>query len=231
MIRTLILIPFSVSPEKAHAVNFSGDELYFTGNEDRVITWSPEQLVPDLLPADSVKVDISIYTQKYIRSDGSFEWEMHHELVNNVDNDGEEVVNLPLVEISCRYPVYLGREFSAGFGICPIVFRVSVSASSSSVLPSSIGLWSGVAFIESSSIRNKELTFRKQCLAWADAEKANTARLRQLRSCPPNQLVASFDIELEREDRFSILSSTTYEEQYMNYFHPDTIDVCYRQNS
>ena len=84
-------------------------------------------------------------------------------------------------------------------------------------------------FLQSGSSKSSNL--RKQCEEWSDSEKgSSTPRLTQLRPCPPNQLVANFDVELEEESRTTIIGSTNdYEEKYMEYFHPN-IKVCYRQN-
>lgn len=184
--------------------------------------------MPEQLANNAITVDISIYIQQYTR-DQLFEWKLHKLLIQNTSNDGQEMVTIPSSSVSCNYPRQLANV--KGLSVCPAAIKVSLRGSSLS-LPSSIGLWSGIAFLTSSFTTVKEL--RSQCDAWSSNEVSTTsARLRQLRPCPPNKLVANFDVELEMESRSSSMNpDSDYEKEYMKYFHLSipSIDVCYRQN-
>ena len=212
-----------VTPEKAHAVDISSEGLYLSGGDVVTISWDPEQLVPSQISMEDINVDISIYRQRFNPTTEEFQWIRFNDLASSTVNDGEEVVVIPSSRLTCLH------RYRGVFNICPIAIRVSVSDTGPSYLSSSIASWSGVLFYESGRLSEKEQTFRDQCIAWSEIELSVSPALRQLRACPPNPLVASFDIELEREDRSSILSLTSYEKQYMNYFHPG-VDICYRQS-
>ena len=217
----ICLFDIIVSPERAHSVRFSGQEIILTPNTMLSIKWSPEQLVPESLLSTDITVDISLYIQQY--SEGEFIWKMHSSLKRNSPNDGEEMVTVPSSKLSCDYPIRSVKPFE----VCPVSIKVSVSKNSN--LPTSIGIWTGIAFLKSGFIKGKAL--RQQCKQWSDSERMSTAPLlRTLSPCPPNQLIANFDIEYEREDRSSIYhTSNDYEETYMRFFHSD-ITVSYRKN-
>ena len=214
------MIPL-VSPEKAHAVHFSGEGLLLTSNEQREITWLPEHLVPVEFTDIAITVDIRLYVQQYNIKEGDFEWKMHESILQDVPNDGQEMITIPRSRVSCNHH---RRDIGISFQICPVAIRVSISKKSLSP----IGIWSGIAFLESSSSNVK--TLGNQCNRWTEAEASSFSSLRRLQSCPPTRLVANFDVELELEDRVSITNpDSKYAEQYMDYFHPGA-EVCYRQN-
>ena len=184
------------------------------------IEWSPEQLVPESLLSTDITVDISLYIQQY--SEGEFIWKMHSSLKRNSPNDGKEMVTVPSRKLSCDYPIRSVKPFA----VCPVSIKVSVSKNSN--LPTSIGIWTGIAFLKSDLANGKIL--RQQCKVWSASERMSTApRLRTLSPCPPNQLIANIDNEYEKEDRSSIYhTSDDYEETYMHFFHSDNT-VCYRK--
>lgn len=218
----------TVSPEKAHAVSFSEDDngLLFTATQERKITWSPDLVLPDQRIGSAVSVDIELYRQEHTRNAGSstFTWRLIKTVAENTPNDGEETITIPSAEVNCNSFI---TALKKGFTVCPVAIKISVSAAA--VLPSSIGIWSGIAFLRSVSV--KGLSLRSHCDVWASNEVSISPLLRRLQPCPPNQLVADFDVELEREDRSSMMdTSKNYEQGYMEYFHPN-INVCYRQNA
>ena len=215
-----------MSPERAHSVSISDHEdgLLLAGSQDRTITWSSDLILPDDRAGEAVLVDISLYAQVHTRSGGNpmFTWKQLAVLAEGTSNDGEETVTIPSIGVSCS----LFLPTLKAFNICPVAIKVSVSESTG--LPTSIGVWTGIVFIRSSF--RKGASLREQCTTWSNDAVTTSPTLRALQPCPPNQLVANFDIELEREDRSSMThDSSNYEEKYMEYFHP-TIDVCYRQN-
>ena len=143
-------------------------------------------------------------------------------LKTKTENDGEEkvVVDLKGLTISCRY-----TASKDSFSICPVSFKISITANQ--YLPSGISIWSGIAFIQQNNVDVGKL--REQCGKWKKTTHI-TALLHTLNRCPPNQLVANFDLFYQREDRASIInSSRVYHNMFMNFFHPG-IKQCYRQS-
>lgn len=214
-----------VSPERAHSVSISDHEdgLLLAKSQERTITWSPDLVLPDNRVGGAISVDISLYEQKHTRigQNPIFTWKLLKVLVEGTPNDGEETVTIPSLKASCSPFLPTVKVFS----ICPVAIKVSVS---NSVLPTSIGIWTGIAFFRSSFAKGSDL--RQQCELWSTDPSTISSTLDRLQPCPPNKLVANFDNELEREDRSSMTyGSSNYEEKYMEYFHP-SIDVCYRQN-
>ena len=144
-------------------------------------------------------------------------------LKTETENDGEEnvVVDLKRFTTSCPY-----TASQDSFSICPVLFKVSISANQ--YLPSAISIWTGIAFIQQNDVIVKEL--REQCEKWKKTTTHISAHLHILNRCPPNQLVANFDLFYQREDRTSIItSSRVYHNMFMSFFHPE-IKQCYRQS-
>ena len=55
---------YLVSPERAHSVGFSEQEIFLSSDTMLSIEWSPEQLVPESLLSTDITVDISLYIQQ-----------------------------------------------------------------------------------------------------------------------------------------------------------------------
>ena len=219
----LLIIIILVSPERAHAASFSGQDLLLTFNTLFSVKWSPNQVAPELLLSTDTTVDISLYIQRYSfsRSGRRFTWEEINKLKKDTPNDGEETVTIPHnIKVSCEYPIASIESFP----VCPVAIKISISKSS--YLPKSTGIWTGVAFLRSSYVKGSNM--RKGCISWSDNEKSTATRLSTLSPCPPNQVVAFFDIAFEREDRSSVYQPNGYEETYMEFFHPNIKD-CYRR--
>ena len=203
----------TVSPERAHSVTFSSQSLLLVQETDILVTWPTDQFIPEISTIND-EVIISIYIQDQET------WKLHAILVENTPNDGEEMINIPSKNFFCRYPVTITR---GGFSVCPVALKISLRQDPEP--PNTIGVWSGVAFLNS----RKEI-FQAECDSWLLVQQSNSASLRSIASCPPNQLVANFDIKYEREDRSSVVTlSKDYEEKFTSYFHPN-VGVCYRQN-
>ena len=186
--------------------------------------WSPESLVPNTL-VNNVTVDISLqllYYNKHIfpRVFNVFQVES---LMTKTENDGEEkvAVNFETISVACPYTVS-----GISLSICPVLFKISISANQ--YLPSGISIWTGVAFVQQNGKNVAKL--REQCGMWKDTTAHISAHLHRLNHCPPNQLVANFDLFYQREDRTSIItSSSIYHNMSMRFFHPG-IKQCYRQS-
>ena len=142
-------------------------------------------------------------------------------LKTNTENDGEEKVFVDLNRLATTCPYTVSQD---SFSICPVLFKISISANQ--YLPSGISIWTGVAFIQ----QNNVYVMREQCGMWKDTTTHISAHLHRLNRCPPNQLVANFDLFYQREDRTSIItSSRVYHNMFMSFFHPG-IKQCYRQS-
>ncbi len=179
---------------------------------DILVTWPTDQFIPEISNSND-DVSISIYRQNQET------WKLHAILVENTQNDGEEMINIPSKLFFCPYPVTIRR---GGVTVCPVALKISLRQDPEPL--NTIGVWSAVAFLNSRDIKQEE------CDDWFLAQQSNIASLRSIASCPPNQLVANFDIKYEREDRSSVVTfSKDYEEKFMSYFHPN-VGVCYRQN-
>ncbi len=203
----------TVSPERAHSVTFSSQSLLLVQETDILVTWPTDQFNPEISTIND-EVSISIYIQDQET------WKLDAILVENTPNDGEEMINIPSKHFYCRYPVTITR---GAFTVCPVALKISLRQDPEPL--NTIGVWSGVAFLNS----RKDI-FQPDCDDWFSVQQSNIASLRSIASCPPNQLVANFDIKYEREDRSSVVTfSKDYEEKFMGYFHPN-VGVCYRQN-
>ena len=144
-------------------------------------------------------------------------------LMTNTENDGEAIVtvNFETFLVACPYTVS-----GISFSICPVLFKISISPNQ--YLPSGISIWTGVAFVQQNGVNVTKL--REQCGMWKDTTTHISAHLHRLKHCPPNQLVANFDLSYQREDRTSIItSSRVYHNMFMSFFHPG-IKQCYRQS-
>lgn len=153
-----VLPAIIVSIERAHAASFFDNGLLFTSLQVRTISWSPDLVLPDQRAGDSVYVDISLYGQEHVRSSGdsTFTWKLLAVLVTDTPNDGEETVTIPSgTEASCNLFIPTLKKFN----ICPIAIKVSVCAST--LLPTSIGIWTGIAFLQSGFVKGTDL--RQQC--------------------------------------------------------------------
>ena len=190
-----------------------------TQGEEITFRWSPESLVPNIF-VNNVTVDISLQLLFYTNF-----FNIHGvvSLKKNTANDGEEkvVVDFKGFTTSCPYTV---SQYS--FSICPVSFKISISANQ--YLPSGIGIWTGIAFIQQNSVDVEKM--RTECGQWKKSTTHISAHLHTLNHCPPNQMVASFDLFYQREDRTSIItSSRVYHNMFMSFFHPE-IKQCYRQS-
>ena len=192
-------------------------------NDQINITWSPSALVPDgLLGPTTVKISYVLLNY----NGDHFEKDNEITLKENTENDGQESV-----VISSSSSFFLCNNYyeSNGFyTICPIHVMVSLS---SNELPSEISLWSGVFFVTNPDTSLSSLivgSIVNQCTNWYNNNQL-PAQLSRLPKCPPNVLIASFDVDFIRESSTSVLTTKDiYHNIFMRYFHPN-ISQCYRQ--
>ncbi len=174
---------------------------------------------------NNVTVDISLQILYYnnVILPQVFQLLQVESLMTKTENDGEQkvAVNFETFSVACPYTVP-----GISFSICPVLFKISISPSQ--YLPSDISIWTGIAFVQQNSVNDTKLS--KQCGMWKDTTTHISAHLDRLNHCPPNQLVANFDLSYQREDRTSIItSSRVYHTMFMRFFHPG-IKQCYRQS-
>ena len=194
-----------------------------TPGQSILLSWDPHSLVPNGLD-NNVTVDISFKVLDYDPSSGEFSFlPIPSTLVKNTTNDGEECI------IMNYQSSVLCRSFTdqyTFFSVCPIYMKISISPDQ--YLSSDISIWSGALFFKSSFSSFAE-SLPNQCQKWYGHTQP-IASLQQLPHCPPNELVASFDLNYMKEDMISsITSKMGYHEMFMEYFHPG-IHECYRQS-
>ena len=167
-------------------------------------------------------VDISAHLQYYNPDTYNFDMFQIALLEYNVPNDGEEKVKLP-EDLTAACPS-IGAGAETLFRICPILFKIAITEGQ--ILPSDIGTWSGVAFLNFSRSPNDTVA---ECEDWN--ENTNDAvRLRRLSSCPPSENIARSDSFYQIEDMTSLVTQKKeYHSLFMQYFHP-TVGNCYRQS-
>ncbi len=210
-----------VSPETSHSVTFTGgSELLFSKGENVVIKWQPEQLVSNELEN---KLDINIGTfLQYVPNVKPADLRNTYHFDRN---SGQENITLPTVIFQCD--IIDGVSSS----ICPIFFQVSIG-SQSQILGkeiSGISIWSGVSFLGDLKDNSK---INSQCDKWTStAENSGDVNLlNRLPPCPPTTLFAVWDVNYQRENMVSsVTSDSTYHQSFMNFFHPN-ITTCYRQS-
>ena len=228
---------YTVSPDKGHVVNIASSTLMFRSKAKVQVSWPPHQLISAAIPINSslLSVDISLYTQEYtLLSSGMWRAEWRHLAtpVTSIKNSiGKAEVALPPSDIKCTFPLTSG---SIQVGVCPIVVKVSVSKITQSkvslMLPSDIGIWSGIVFLQTERADSSRL--RAMCKKWGESEETlgqnGQTLLDKVLTCPPTQNLARFDPNFEEESYRSILSSTQYASQIMGFLHPN-IDICFVQ--
>ena len=230
-----------MSPERGHVVDIGSPSLMLHSGELITIRWSPEDIVPSFLTENisSLSFDITLSRQLYTRDKRNrwqVSWNKEYVLAQNISgDDGEAMVSIPSIKLVCRLP--LEKSGYVDVGLCPIAIKVHVSVSgeserqdSSFVLPNSVGVWSGVAFMESSDLVGMEL--QTVCEEWGKLENnsGNTGEnlLRNVVPCPPNEFLARIDPDYEEEILSSLFRSTNFSRQAMAFLHPG-IASCYHQ--
>ena len=220
-----MFILYAVSPELAVAVTFTADDmdLFLVGGEDISLRWSPESLVPYTFDHD-IAVDINLVLIFFIPPDKFMLIPLQMPIKTNTNNDGIENITIPrLFNRQCPY-TQSGRGYIF-LRVCAAFFKISISDGQD--LDSSISIWSGLAF----ALFENPDELSEQCDKWrTGVMHPSPALLGTLPPCPPQQLVANFDLSYQREDiNFVTTPSIEYHSLFMSYFHPE-IDVCYRQS-
>ena len=214
---------FLVSPEIGHAISVGGDGVtpVITPGQSLLLSWDPHSLVPNGLD-NKVTVDISFKVLNYDPSNGEFSFlPIQSTLAKNTANDGEESIILNYQSlVFCNS---FTDQFTF-FSVCPMYMKISISPDQ--YLSPDISIWSGALFFNDSFAGS----LPNQCQAWYGKTQPIIASLQQLPHCPPNELIASFDLNFMKEDMTSLVTSKMgYHEMFMEYFHPG-IHECYRQS-
>ncbi len=212
-------------------MNIDSSSLLFGPDEDIQLSWRPSDVIPGFYPQciSDISVDISIY-RLFPRdnSESPTNWQLLETILQDEPNSGSARFTLPFMgkSIRCNYP----PSYRLPMSICPVAIKISVSNSKSCELPSSLGIWTGTAFLRSG--RTSDNGLRLNCEAWSRVDSASFPQAfgSSLPACPPNQSLAIFDSDFERESRLSIMGPTTYDGQYMSLFH-EGVSVCYRQTT
>ena len=213
---------FLVSPEVGHAVSVEGEDItpVITPGQSVILRWNPLSLIPKGF-INNVTVDISFNFLNHKADKGTFtSMSIPTPLVKNTANDGEE-------SLSIDYRAFVVCTSITLYTVCPIYINISIS--SDQYLSSDISIWSGTLFLQGEF--NPFLdSLSEQCQNWYTETQPIIARLEELPHCPPNELIASFDLNYMREDMTSfITSSMEYHDIFMKYFHSG-INECYVQS-
>ena len=215
---------YTVSPENSHtAILNNVDSLLYRPFDKVTVSWSPDSLIRTANQIN-FRVDIEVYALQYRRETSAFFELEEVQAVKNIENDGQE-------EITLQHRPHLrcsSLDNNVNFGVCSIVFKVSVSETSS--LPASIGIWTGIVFFIP-SLETSDRILGRQCESWATGgnNQANLPLLKTLPPCPPTLPLAIFDVNYQRENMVSDMNrDATYHNDFMTFFHKG--HVCYRQS-
>ncbi len=172
------------------------------------LTWNPQLLNPNGVFDGNIMVDIGISGLVFRNSYLNRQFNLL-----TTTNDGAENITINNAPPICSF-------FSTYDSICLV--HISVSTSGGQSVPKGIGIWSGTMFLKIAD----NIT---QCEKWHNDNSGVVSAFSRLPSCPPNQLVASFDLQQYILEDFSslITADTGYHNIFMNDFHPE-ISVCYR---
>ena len=218
---------FLVSPEIGHAVSVGGEGVtpVITPGQSILLSWDPHSLVPNGLD-NNVTVDISFKVLNYDPSNGEFSFlllPIQSTLAEKTANDGEESII-----VNYQLPVFCHSftdQFTF-FSVCPMYMKISISPDQ--YLSPDISIWSGALFFKN-SFNSFVGSLPNQCQKWYGNTQP-IASLQQLPHCPPNEVIASFDLNYMKEDMTSsVTSKMGYHEMFMEYFHSG-IQECYRQS-
>ena len=211
-----------MSPETSHAVTFSGSNgLLFSEGDEVILKWSPEILIPSRLE-NNITIDVSTQLQFNVFNSDNFRFNEVNIYRSNMNDGFLKVQFRSRPNLRCPATT---RQF---LEVCPIVFQVSVSPGQ--YLPSSVSIWSGVAFYKPKDLDDSKILM--DCDVWKDsvAESGDMSLFRELPACPPTVPLAVFDVNYRRESMVSSMTSdTSYHQMFMEYFHPN-ITACYRQS-
>lgn len=231
---------FVVSPERGHIVDIKefDTSLMLQTKKGYRVEWQSDKLLPIDLPinSSSLNVNVYIYYLKYTLQQNS-EWVASWEKVTSeplqeveVENsEGRVSIKLPSSNNKCQFPLESGI---IDIGLCPIVVKVSVKPEQdeqlSFRLSSSIGIWSGIAFLLSDNTDGQ--TLRLACESWGDSEENFGRRgLNDVLSCPPTVGMAQSDARYELEIFQSVFGQTKFAKQSTDFFHPKA-GSCYIQS-
>ena len=200
--------------------------MLFNGDEFRTIVWSPDTIAPShVVPnATDIRVDITLFHQnlesfypiKYI-------WE-RIPLVTNIPNIGQAVVNIPSVDIHCKYPTNVNLQLN----VCPAAIKVSLADPNPTTLPTDLGQWSGVGFLKTKDL--SDIKLREGCENWITFNRDQApSRFTNLVPCPPTLQLARFDpVYREVQLTSTSVQNSHYPQNAMSFFHPGT-HVCFNE--
>ena len=220
---------FSLSVEhfRGHSVDIITDTVVFTKQSRAVIQWTPETVF-SLPPDTGIEIDYFVTISLYQLSVNTAQWKEVHVFVTETVNDGEEEI---------VFPDTLSRDGTAVTS--PIAVFISVTPSDTNFIQEKLklydlrpGIWSAEFYFAESSIFQPYREGLTLCDAWYLSEPDNigTEILNSVDPCPPTQQQASqlcnSGVIVERY--FSLYGNVRYNEQRMNFFHPDAT-ICYKQ--
>ena len=218
--------------------------MYITFGEKVKITWIPNEVVlPHVVNSEeSFKVCIELYYQK-----AENEWKQF------LTSMGIRNTGFHTIEIKAEKKVECPGLIQLSDILCPMAIKVSIQGgvtpvlNSSSIIPSDVGIWSGVALVEGKDTRQDHMTLACHC--WANKcsdPKCTGHRLCNgergdnngvppsfvsgLPPCPPTEEQAKLDTTYREESMSSLLSAaeSKYPEAAMSFYHPN-VSKCYIQ--
>ncbi len=228
----------AVSPDRAHVVNVITPSLMVKADIGAIIQWTPEDIIPTYIPESfsrSVDVNVLMFYQNYKQdkdSNWQVDWIPVEEGLEKIPlSSGETIFKFPKVTSDCILPLHNRASFVTS-SICPIIIKVSVSESSGNselLLPSNIGVWSGVYYLNN---ENRHLSV--ECSDWDTKEMKSLVSgpnlLNMVAACPPTELLARNDRDYQIEEMTSLFRKTNFNQTFMEFFHSG-IECCYRQST
>ena len=222
-----------MSPERAYSIDVIPGGLLFKGDESRTVRWSPDTIAPpQFFPnATDIRIDITLFHQNLKSlSPIEYTWKKSFE-VTNVSNNGQAVVKIPPVDISCKYPTNVNLQL----GVCPAAIKVSLSLADPNPLklPTDLSLrlgqWSGVGFLKAKYLSDN-MKLREGCEKWITLNRdQGPSRLTNLVPCPPTLRLARFDpVYQEVQLMSNFVRNSHYPQNAISFLHPDA-HVCFNE--
>lgn len=232
---------FDKSPSELTSLR---EQPYIKVGEHLRISWIPNEVFPpEIVETDEpINVHIELY---FLKAENQWEQFLSSTAIKNTGNHTLEIK--PERRIECPGLTQLSEM------LCPMVIKVSAEEgsapilSSSSTIPSTVGIWSGVAFIASNDVDEGDMSLACHC--WADKcsdpscsgyqlcsgvssnnNKIPPLYVSGLPPCPPTEEQAKFDSSFMVESKSSLISAmeSKYSRIVMSFYHQG-MSKCYIQ--